>query len=78
MVSANTVAQNPAGSVIPPLSPAHAVVFDAWVLLAAALVSEVLPLSVLAHADSAKAANTRSEYREPRMLDLLDIVDLCE
>src|SRR6059058_3355998 len=54
--SAKTVAQNPAGSVIPPLSAEHAADFavDAWVLLAAVL--SLLPVrSVLAQATNATA-----------------------
>jgi hypothetical protein len=50
MLSANTVAQKPLGSVKPPLSAAHAVDANACVLLAlAAVVSDLVP-SVFVHA----------------------------
>ena len=61
MVSAKTVAQNPAGSVIPPLSAAHAVVLATCVLLAEVESVEPVP-SVLAHAQSVSAIVTAVNF----------------
>jgi hypothetical protein len=57
--SAKTLAQNPAGSVMPPLSAAHLDVLAVWVLLAT-IVSEVLEPSDLTHATIAITAVARA------------------